>query len=147
MIILKDGSKWIIDEEEYQGQSEDRKKKGRLPITATRKFVERLVAASDGEANADDEIETEYFSPRKWTSNMGGYWDANFDAFKEILSDVAIRKLENPWSNVYEMPWGAIIVTYKKEDSGGFDVAEYTKTFENYGAYVKKVKWMIRPLP
>jgi hypothetical protein len=131
MITLSNGDKWIIDESEVDGDSKGNMPKTceevcNLPETPIREFIEKLIS-------------DEYYVPRKLTSEFGGYWNCNFDSLKEILSDVAVKILQNDFSKVYEMPWMEVLVVYKCADSGGYDVTTKVARFANREEYMKAV--------
>lgn len=128
MIILSDGSKWVIDSSEWKdaGIPYEDAKKCKIPLTSKREFVRMLVEPSSG------------FLPRKWTPETNGYWDCHFDV-SEVLEDIATRKVVTPWSRVYEMPWKEVIVMFEEADSGGYDVRTSVVAYLNYAEYLKAV--------
>lgn len=130
MIILSNGDKWIIDDSEWVDADIDYMEacKGNIPRTNVRDFVKKL---------CDDDS---HDIPRKLTHEFPeGYWDADFDPYKEVLGSIAVASILNPWSEVYCMPWGEVIVVYRKADGGGYDVMTATEVYkcpEDYFAAV-----------
>jgi hypothetical protein len=133
VIVLSNGDKWIIDDSEWKeaGIPYEEAKEGNLPITPVEDFIK---AVCDYYTTDESHVD-----PRKWTNRYGGYWDANFDVFKEVFSDIAGHKIENPWSTVYEMPWGKIIVVFYIPDSGGYDCQYLVEIYDNREEYMKQV--------
>ena len=130
MITLSNGDKWVIDDKEWKDANIPYEEaiKGNIPETSVREFVEELFD------NQDDLI-----LPRKLTIDAGaGYWNANF-SISEVLDDVSVRKIENDWSSVYEMPWGHVYIVYEQSDGGGYDVEIGLKRFESAEEYTKEV--------
>lgn len=133
MIILENGDKWIIDDEEIDNLDYEKACKGNVSLTSLEHFIERLC-----EAKRYDNQNGELLLPRKLTDQLGGYWDCNFDVFKEVLGSVAISVLSNPWSTVYKMPWNDIIVVFTQPD-GGCDVETAVKKYSCYTEYLLAV--------
>ena len=134
MIVLSNGDKWILDDSEWEaaGISYEDATACKLPIMTPRRFIEKLVAANEPGGK--------YLLPRKWTNAFPeGYWDCNFDPYKEVFTDAAIRTITNDWSTVYVMRWGHIYVIYQKADSGGYDVCTGIAKFESFEAYTKAI--------
>jgi len=121
MIFLSDINEWVINAKEVR--------KHKLPLADKWAFVEMLMEEIHGE------------TPRKWTPFTGGYWDANFDVLSEMLGDIAVRVLTNPWSQVYEMPWGEVIIVFTRVDCGGYDAEIGIVTCPSYDEYLKAVSW------
>lgn len=147
MITLKNGDKWIIDGSEYDGIDYKEACKGNIPKTGTRDFVEKLC-----KARGYDNKNRAYIEPRKlvdcetykslvppWDGEPSGYWDCNFDVFNEVLGSVAVYTKSNPWSTIYEMPWGSIIVVFQRADCGGYDVEIAVRVYDCYSDYLKDV--------
>jgi len=131
MITLSNGDRWIIDDKEWEDANIPYEEaiKGNIPETSAREFIEELFN------NQDDLL-----LPRKLTDWEGGYWDCNFFV-GAVLDDVAVRKVANSWSSVYEMPWGHVYIMYDQADSGGYDVEMGFEKFENVDEYMKKVSF------
>lgn len=104
MITLKDGTKWILDDAEWEdaGISYEDAIKGKIPETTYEDFIDAIVAASK---------ENEFCLPRKLTTEDDGYWDCNFSV-TEVFDSVCVKSFETPWNVVYFMPWGKIYVEY-----------------------------------
>ena len=122
MITLSNGDKWIIGDKEWEEAdiTYEEAIKGNIPDTSVRGFIEELLDSED------------YLLPAKLTDSMGGFWDPNFSVFKEVLGDVATRKISNNWSDVYEMPWGHIYVVYQQADNGWYDAETNLKRFKHF---------------
>jgi len=147
MIILSDGSKWILDASEWKnaGIEYEEACKGNIPITDTKEFIKALCAyhSEENETEESHPDAPDFMLPRKLTagitSGSEGYWDANFNPLVEILGDVATKIISNPWSQVYEMPWGEVIVVYEGRDCGGYDTAVFTKVYNDFASYLSVV--------
>lgn len=136
MIVLNNGDKWIIDDSEYENMDYVEACKGNVPLTEIKDFVERLC-----EAHKYDNDHRELLTPRKLTDRAGcQYWDANHDVFKEVLGSIANSVRSNPWSAIYEMPWGDIIVVFIQPDCGGYDVEVAVKVYTDYWDYFNAVQ-------
>lgn len=120
MITLPNGDKWIIDDREYKGVSNRKRRNGQLPETSIRDFIEELIDPQN------------HCLPRKLTKDFGGYWDCNFAPYSEILGAIAIKKIKNAFSEVYEMPWGDILVNC-------LDAYSAIARFSNREEYTKAV--------
>lgn len=132
MIILENGDKWIIDDEELDNLDYDEACKGNVPFTDIKDFVERVC-----ENHRHDNKNKGLLTPRKLTfteDEEGGYWDCNFDVFKEVLGSVAVAVISNPWSTVYKMPWNDVIVVFTQ--SAGCDAETVTKKYNCYTNYL-----------
>lgn len=119
MIILKDGSKWAFSSEFVNRQQiqippydtkegSERLHKGNIPETSIRDFVQKLILYS-----SDNDNEEYLGRPEKW-SQRG--WDCNFNPYREVLGDIAIKKTELNAFQAYEMPWGEVLVVYQEDD-------------------------------
>lgn len=141
MITLSNGDKWIIDELECNGIDYREVRKGNIPETSIRSFIERLCKAHRYNSDiGDDDNGYEYLLPRKLTNKLsGGYWDCNFDVFAEVFGSVAEIKIANPWSNVYRMPWGKVIVVFKRPICGECDTT--VKVYDCYEDYLNAVQY------
>jgi len=133
MITLSNGDRWILGSSEWKdvGISYEDACKCKIPETSKREFVEKLCKYYSRGYN-EKELNVE---PRKWTNEFEGYWDGNFNVFSEVFGDLAIRTVSNPWSRVYEMPWGDVVVVYTDVDSGGYDAAWYIEVYKNLEDY------------
>ena len=134
MITLKNGDKWIIDDRELEaaekaGISYEKACEGNLPETSVDDFVRELL---------DDRSSC---FPRKLTDWEGGYWDCNFDPYKEVLGSLAAHTLTTDFFTAYEMPSGEVLVVYKGADSGGYDVTTKVATFASREEYMKAVSF------
>lgn len=136
MIILKNGDKWIIDEEETKDLDYEEACKGNVPLTEIKDFIKKLCKAYEHDNDCGDEN----VDPRKLTDRFeGGYWDCNFDVFKEVFGSVAVSVITNPWSTVYKMPWNDFIVVFAQADCGGYDVETAIKVYNCYADYLLDV--------
>ncbi len=131
MITLPNGDKWIIDDEELENHSREDLQEGNLPETPINEFLNNLLHPK----------EEDCFLPRKLTTEFGGYWDCNFDAIREILSQLAKNKVTTEFLIAYEMPNNEIHVVYRCADSGGYDVTTEVKTFKNREEYHQAVSF------
>lgn len=135
MIILRNGDRWIIDAEEISNLEYTEACQGKVPLTSSEYFIERLC-----EAYRYDNQNHELLLPRKLTGvrENRGYWDANFDVFSEVFGSVATTTTSNPWSKVYKMPWNDVIVVFMQSD-GGCGVERAVKKYNCYTDYLLDV--------
>ena len=137
MITLPNGNKWIIDDLEIKDLNYAEACKGNVPETEIKNFVERLCKAF---RHDDKDGKSECLLPRKLTEKFDGYWDCNFDVFKEVLGSIAKSVKSNPWSVVYEMPWDSIVVVFEQADCGGYDAETAVKVYSDYWEYFNAVQ-------
>lgn len=133
MITLSNGDKWIIDDSEWKEAGIDYKEacKGNIPATDAREFIEKLIDESNDGG--------EYFLPRKLVDmNGSGYWNANFNPYKEVLGDTAVKAISNKWSVVYRMPWEDVIVVTVGD---GYDAVTLLTRFKNIEEYMSAVSF------
>ena len=130
MITLSDGDKWITDDSEWKaaGISYEEACKGNLPEITIREFIEKMY--NDNE-NGGWKI------PEKLTDTNGSkHWSTNFEWTSAVLGDIAVRKSINPWSEVYEMPWGHVYVVFTKEDL--YEPGNGFERYDNVEDYMKE---------
>lgn len=141
MITLSNGDKWVIDGSEWkdQGIPYEEACKGNIPETDVRDFVSRLCSYHNCE---DEEYNDDFILPRKLTvrDSGKGYWDCNFNVFEEVLEHIAIASRSNPWSKIYKMEWGEVVVVFQRADSGGYDTEVVVKVYEGYEDYYEDVR-------
>ena len=135
MITLKNGDKWILDDLEIKGLDYAEACKGNVPSTEVKDFIEKLCKNCRHDNN-----KSELMLPRKLTKEFDGYWDCNFNPFDEVFGSVAKSVKYNPWSTVYEMPWGDVIVVFTQPDCGGYDVETVVKVYSDYWVYFDAVQ-------
>jgi hypothetical protein len=120
MITLPNGDKWIIDDSEWQnaGIAHAQAILGNIPATTYDDFLAKLLS--------DDVL------PRKLTDWHGGYWDCNFDAYREVLGALANRRASTDAFDAYEYG-GKVYVVYTEADVG--DSITCVQVFDSVSEY------------
>ena len=130
MIELSNGDKWILDDSEHKDIPYKEAIKGNIPLMKKREFIDQICNS------VNDKCEV-YYIPRKLTTQMNGYWDANFDVFAEVFGDIAIKTKKLPWADIYIMPWDEVIVVYTTVDCGGYDACNGIAKYKDYDEYLE----------
>lgn len=130
MITLPNGDKWIIDDRELEGVPTEQWRVGNLPATTIEDFLKELL----------DESEDHPFRlPRKLTPSMGGYWDANFNPYHEVLGGIAINIVKTDFFSAYEMADGKVYVAYMDMDC--YDAVTKVKIYPSRKEYADDVNF------
>lgn len=125
MIILPNGDKWIIDDRELNGLSDEDISNGKIPITSIENFINDLVKG--------DCLPRKLVNEEGW----GNCWDCNFDPYKEVLEGFAVRSVTTEFMTAYDLVNGKVAVVYIT--SNGSTSSKKIKLYENSEEYMRAV--------